>query len=150
MRTQRISDIIITTHIRELIMSEGFSNHRAGLQLAIADLPPSPQGNGRDTLWIAMPFPVVIRGVDTSGDRFEVSAVLDTLSTSGLYVRLGQSVELGATLFVLIRLSTMPDLTVPAPYVAARCLVARVERPDDRVYGIAVAFTRHRFLYARI
>jgi hypothetical protein len=131
-------------------MSEGFSNHRAGLQLAIADLPPSPQGNGRDTLWIAMPFPVVIRGVDTSGDRFEVSAVLDTLSTSGLYVRLGQSVELGATLFVLIRLSTMPDLTVPAPYVAARCLVARVERPDDRVYGIAVAFTRHRFLYARI
>lgn len=131
-------------------MSEGIPNHRAAMQQAIADLPPSSQGDGRDTLWIAMPFPVVIRGVDTSGDRFEFFTMLDTLSTGGLYVRLSQSVEQGATVFVVIRLSTMPNVTVSAPYVAARGLVVRVERPDDRVYGIAVAFTRHRFLYARI
>jgi hypothetical protein len=131
-------------------MSEGSSNHRAGLQQAIADLPPSSQGTGRDILWIAMPFPAVIRGVDTSGDRFEVSAVLDTLSTGGLYVRLGRPVQTGATVFVVVRLSIRPDPAAPAPSIAARGWVARVQQQADRTYGIAVAFTRHRFLYARI
>ena len=131
-------------------MPERFSNHMAAMQQATADLPPSSQGSGHDTLWVAVPFPAVIRGVDTSGDRFEVSTVLDTLSTSGLYVRLVRLVEPGATMFVVVRLSTMPNLAAPAPCVAVRGRVIRIEPLADRMYGVAVTFTRHRFLYARI
>ena len=101
-------------------------------------------------MWVAAPFQALIRGVDASGDRFEVAAVLDTLSTGGLYVRLDRPVEPGATVFVVVRLSTRPDPAAPAPSVAARGRVARVQRQADGMCGVAIAFMRHRFLYARI
>jgi hypothetical protein len=116
---------------------------------AIDNLPLSPTGTRRAAMWVAAPFPATIRGSDTTGERFEVAAVLDTLSTGGLSVRLGRSVEPGAAMFAVVRLSATPDIAAPAAHVAVRGQVVRVERQPDGRYGVVVAFTRHRFLYTR-
>jgi hypothetical protein len=102
----------------------------------------------RGAVRIAMPFPAIVRGMDQTGDRFTLDAVLDNLSSTGLYLRLAQPVERGATLFVVVRLAIAPAHQVPAACVAVRGVVLRAEPQPDGTGGIAVMFTRHRFLYA--
>ena len=92
------------------------------------------------------PFPAKVRGVDTNGEPFRIETVIDNLSTGGVYLRLAQPVEQGAKLFIMIRLSTAKSDEMPAPRVAARGVVLRAEPQPDGVYGLAIAFTRHRFL----
>ena len=94
------------------------------------------------------PFAAIVRGWDATGDRFTLEAVLDNLSASGLYFRLARPVELGATLFVVVRLTAAPSQSAAGPGVAIRGVVRRVDRRPGGVCGIAVAFKRHRFLYA--
>jgi PilZ domain-containing protein len=131
-------------------MPEGSLNRAGVTRQSSSDLPPAPAGAERGAYWVAAPFPALIRGVDASGDRFQVAALLDTLSTEGLYVRLGRPVEPGAILFVVVRLSTAPDLATPAPRIAAHGRVVRVERQAGGMFGVGVAFVRHRFLYASL
>jgi hypothetical protein len=102
----------------------------------------------RGAVRIAMPFPAIVRGIDQTGDRFTLDAVLDNLSSTGLYLRLAQPVERGATLFVLVRLAIAPAHQVRAACVAVQGVVLRAEPQPDDTCGIAVVFTRHRFLYA--
>ena len=97
---------------------------------------------------LALPFPATVRGMDQQGDRFTVQTLLDNLSSTGLYLRMARSVEPGTTLFVVVRLSIAPARQVSAPSVAARCVVLRAERRPGGEWGIALAFTHHRFLYA--
>src|SRR5262249_5829678 len=97
---------------------------------------------------IDLPFPAAVRGVDQAGQRFRVDAVLDNLSASGLYVWLGRPVEPGATVFVVVRLSSAPEQQLEAPGVAARAVALRLDRLPDGRYGSAMTFKRARFLYA--
>jgi len=89
-------------------------------------------------------FPVLVRGVDARGVAFESATVLDNFSAGGLYVWLRRRLEPGAKLFAVVRLSR--GLPLPAPRVALRGVVRRLEPQSDGQYGVGVAFTRHRFL----
>ena len=102
----------------------------------------------RGAVRLALPFPATVRGMDQRGDRFTLDTLLDNLSSTGLYLRMAQPIEPGTTLFVVVRLSMTPARQVPAPSVAARCVALRAERQPGGDWGIAFAFTRHRFLYA--
>ena len=92
------------------------------------------------------PFPVKVRGVDASGEVFNIDAVVSNLSTGGVYFQLPQFVEPGAKLFVLIKMSTARSETGSVPRVAARGLVLRTEPKLEGVCGLAVVFTSYRFL----
>jgi hypothetical protein len=46
------------------------------------------------------------RGVDRCGERFELETLLDNLSATGLHLRLARPVEPGATLFIIVWLTT--------------------------------------------
>jgi hypothetical protein len=124
-------------------LSRIFVNQRAATSLL-----PAAELERRRVIRVDVPFPATVRGVDRMGERFTLDAALDNLSACGLYVRLARSVEPGTTLFVVVRLSTAPADAASAPYVAFRGLVRRVEPQSDGRYGLAVEFTRHRFLYA--
>ncbi len=97
---------------------------------------------------IVMPFPATVRGIDVTGKPFEVDTVLDNFSACGLYLRLARPVEQGRQLFVVVRLSLAPAHAVPAPRVALHGVVLRVKPQPDSMYGLALSFARHRFLYA--
>lgn len=92
------------------------------------------------------PFPVHIRSVDATGQAFECQTVLDNFSADGFYVRLGRRLEPGTRVFAVVRLTTSPDPDVAAPRVAVRGIVVRAEPHSNGRWGIAVQFTRHRFL----
>ena len=66
------------------------------------------EGERRRHLRLYEPFPATVRGVDASGEPFEVSTVLDNISASGLYMQLGRCVKRGTKLFILVRMSTTP------------------------------------------
>ena len=100
----------------------------------------------RRALRVDLPFPATVRGIDATGERFTLNTQLDNLSACGLYLRLQRPVEPGAHLLLVVRLSTVPHA---GPRVALRGTVLRTEAYDDGRCGVAVAFDRHRFLYAR-
>jgi hypothetical protein len=91
-------------------------------------------------------FPVKVRGVDANGEEFELDATLDNLSAGGLYIRLPRRTEADGRLFIVIRLSAAFAGKVSAPQVAVRGKVVRAEQHSSDTYGLAIAFTRHRFL----
>jgi hypothetical protein len=92
------------------------------------------------------PFPIKVKGVDEYGNDFNTEAMVDNLSASGLFIRLKQKVKPGAELSFIIQLSTIHSEKVPAPNLAARGIVRRVEpRPDGKI-GLGVSFTQHRFI----
>lgn len=101
----------------------------------------------RKTVRIAMPFASVVRGVDASGERFVHHGVLDNLSSFSLYLHLARPMKLGGKLLLVVRLSPHVALDTPAPYVALRGTVLRIDQQSGRGYGIAVVINRHRFLY---
>jgi PilZ domain len=87
----------------------------------------------------------MVRGVDVSGEAFEIHTVLDNFSASGLYVRLQRRVDPGMKLFAIVRVSASgPE--VPAPRVAVRGVVLRTEPQPNGTWGVAIRFTRYRFL----
>jgi hypothetical protein len=91
------------------------------------------------------PFPVTIRSVDASGEAFESHTVLDNFSASGFYVRLKRRVRSGAKLFAIVHVPMSPP-EMPATRVAVRGEVLRVEPQPGGTWGVAVRFTRYRFL----
>jgi hypothetical protein len=87
----------------------------------------------------------MVRTVDASGEAFDIRTVLESFSTSCLYLRLARRVDHGTKLFALVRVSTSPP-EVQAPVVAVRGVVLHAEPQPDGMWGIAVRFTRYRFL----
>ena len=111
----------------------------------------SPRSDGMDrrsTPRIELPFLATVRGLDRRGERFTLETVVDNLSPCGLYLRLARPVEPRATLFVVVRFAPAGSAAVAAPGVAVRGVVRRAELRPGGVWGVAVAFMRHRFLYA--
>jgi hypothetical protein len=102
----------------------------------------------RSTLRIQIPFPATVRSMGASSQSFEEHTVLDNLSACGLYLCLTRFVEPGVKLFIVVRFSMTLTNKVPAPCVSLRGIVQRAEPRSEGTWGLAVAFTRHRFLYA--
>jgi hypothetical protein len=111
-------------------------------------LPLSQDADRRQTLRVELPFPAVVRGIDPNGERFTLQTTLDNLSACGLYLRLARRVEPGESLFLVVRLSAAID-QAPAPTIAVRGMVLRIEPQSDGCYGVALKFDQHRFLYPR-
>ena len=120
----------------------------ADLRPAADSTPPYDGIESRRSLRVELPFPATVRGVDVDGERFTMDSVLDNLSAGGLYLRLARPIKRGMKLFIVVRLSTCGDPEVPAARVALQGVVLRAEPQPDGRCGIAVAFERHRFLYA--
>ena len=93
---------------------------------------------------ITGPFPAVVRGVDAGGETFELNAVIDNISAGGLYVRLGQRVVPGTTLFLLASFSSAE--WIAAPRLALHGIALRTELAPCGACGVAVALSYHRFL----
>jgi hypothetical protein len=91
-------------------------------------------------------FPVKVEGVDASGAGFDDAVRLDNVSAGGLYLRLARPIERGAQLAMAIRFSNVELLASSAPRLAVRGVVLRVDPQPGGTFGLAVAFTHHRFL----
>jgi hypothetical protein len=97
-------------------------------------------------LRLYQPFPVIVRGVDTRGEAFEVHTVLESISTGDLSVRLRQHVEPGMRLFTVVRFSQENEVTLWGARVAMWGVVVGTESLPGAEWGVTIAFTRHRFL----
>lgn len=89
-------------------------------------------------------FLALVRGVDTSGRRFQEPVCVKNLSSSGLYLQLQHRVNEGDRLFVAFRFSSKLDTPVFA--VATYGIVRHVTPHDDGRYGLGIKFQRHRTL----
>ena len=87
------------------------------------------------------PFRVRVRGRDAAGKMFKVTTFLDNIGEGGLYVRLDRKVAGGAPLSLFVGFSPSRG-----PRLCARGVVLRSEPLPGGLCGVAVLFTRHRFL----
>lgn len=98
---------------------------------------------------VSEPFHVRVKGRDAAGEVFKVMATLENIGEGGLYVLLDRKVVRGAPLSFFVSFSTpLPEAAANAPRLFARGVVVRAETRDSGSCGVAVAFTRHRFLRA--
>jgi hypothetical protein len=95
---------------------------------------------------IETPFPATVRSIDIDDQPFEAHTVLDNLSSCGLYLRLAWRVPQGSRLFVVVRLSAVPNVGDSTAGIALRGVVLRTEPRPGGVFGTALRLTRHRFI----
>jgi hypothetical protein len=84
------------------------------------------------------PFAAVVKGVDARGERFKVSAVLDTLTASDFCLRLRRLVSAGERLFVVVRIHKAT--------VLLRGRVSQADPEEDGGCNLEVSISRSRFL----
>lgn len=96
---------------------------------------------------ISNPFRVSVRSVNAQGEAFTSETVLDNLSAGGMYVRIPERVQKGTKVFSLIQIAVATDKS-PGARVALNGVALRSDQ-GLRVYGLAVTFTRHRFLWSK-
>jgi hypothetical protein len=90
-------------------------------------------------------YPVIIEGYDRNGKKFNEDAQLANLSASGLYMKAHRNIEYGSPLSVTVLLtSTLADKDTPK--LATNGTVVRTDLQTDGTCGIAIKFTRYRFL----
>ena len=94
---------------------------------------------------IYTPFHARVSGVNSSGEAFEASTVLDNMSSGGLYLRLEEDVTRGTNVVVTIRLSTRHIDLVPVANVAVKGVVLRNEEQMDGTYGLGISIRTRRF-----
>jgi hypothetical protein len=91
-------------------------------------------------------FPVTVHGVDANGEAFEANGVLDNLSADGLYMKLRQCIDPGATVTIIIQFCSTPINVEPTPRVLLYGMALRAELMPGGECGVAIKFTHHRFL----
>ena len=91
-------------------------------------------------------FPVTVHGVDGNGEAFEANGVLDNLSADGVYMKLRECIDPGATLTIIIQFWPTPINREATPRVLLYGMVLRAELMPGGECGVAIKFTHHRFL----
>ena len=91
-------------------------------------------------------FPVTVHGVDATGEAFEGNGFLDNVGADGLYMKLSQCIDPGATITVIIHFWPAPMNGEATPRVLLYGVVLRAELMPGGECGVAVKFTHHRFL----
>jgi hypothetical protein len=99
----------------------------------------------RGGLRIDGPYPALVRGAGTNGERFSEDTFVENLSARGLYLKLEREVAEGTRLFLVVQLATGPG-DLPPPRVAIRGSVARVDPRPEGGCGLALVISGHRFL----
>lgn len=106
----------------------------------------SPNPERRIKPRIDLPFSAKVRGVDANGEAFETDSVLDNFSAGGLYLRMARSLNQGAELLVMVELPTASDASAGTSQIEAQGVILRAEPQVNGDCGVAVAFTKHRFI----
>jgi hypothetical protein len=94
---------------------------------------------------IEIPFPAIIRGIDSHDQSFEEGSCIDNLCASGLYIRLARQLAPGAQPFVFVQLSITPAADHLCGYLAIHGRVARVDSRPGGIFGTAMTITNYRF-----
>jgi c-di-GMP-binding flagellar brake protein YcgR len=105
-----------------------------------------PTAERRQKPRIDIPFSARVSGLDANGQAFETNSVLDNFSAGGLYLRMARSLKQGAELLVLVELPTALAGDEGATQIEAQGVILRAEPQPNGGCGVAVAFTKHRFL----
>ena len=92
---------------------------------------------------IMEPFPARIWGVDSGDLPFNADAVVDNMSSTGLYVKTPITVGAGKEVKLIVHLLNGPVSGVTA---SVQGQVLRSERQADGKYGLAITISKHRFL----
>ena len=103
---------------------------------------PERRGKPRLYCWC----PATIRWGEGGGAPSEISAVVNDISASGLYLRLGRGVEQGATLLVTMRFTNSAAAEARGPLVTIHGRVLRVEAQPDGEFGLALSILQHEFV----
>ena len=106
----------------------------------------APNPERRIKARIDLPFSAKVRGVDANGEAFEMDSVLDNLSAGGLYLRMARNLIQGAELLVLVELPTGSANNTGPSQIEAQGVILRAEPQTSGLCGVAVAFTKHRFI----
>ena len=112
----------------------------------MADQTPTNLTERRTKPRIPVAYPALVRGDDTTNDRFQEEALVDNVSAGGLYLRVKHPVTPGSSLFITLRFSSLPPKQAQAPCLAALAMVLRADDRQDGTCGLALKFQRHRFL----
>jgi hypothetical protein len=119
---------------------------RPSIPIEMMDTPRTMFHERRSSARIEAAYPARLRSVDIDDWPFREETVLQNLSGGGLYLRLKRRVQMGAPVFLAVRLSLVPDWEIAALRLAARGIVLRVEPQPDGSYGVAIEFRRRRVL----
>ena len=92
---------------------------------------------------IKEPFPARIWGVDSGDLPFNADAVVDNISSSGLYLKTPISVSAGREVKLIVHLLNGPASGVTA---SVQGRVLRNDLQADGTSGLAITITKHRFL----
>ena len=100
-------------------------------------------GERRIKARLSQPFPTRAWGKNADGKAFEIDCLLDNISSTGLYLRIPEQMDLGAELSVVIKF--LNDHNTGATAVM-RGHILRDEPQADGRHGLAVAIKDHHFL----
>jgi len=92
---------------------------------------------------IREPFPARIWGVDSGDLPFNADAVVDNISSTGLYLKTPIAVSAGREVKLIVHLLNGPASGVTA---SVQGRVLRNEVRADGSSGLAITITKHRFL----
>ena len=102
----------------------------------------SPYLERRSKPRVTVPFRATLQGADAEGLQFEVTTVLDNLSSGGLYLRLAREVRVGTRLLIDVHFYGHGDVLLEEPGLGLEVYgsVARVDTIPGGSYGVAVTF----------
>jgi len=118
-------------HIDELIAGGGPTDFGARTQ--------ERRQKGR----IKEPFPARIWGIDSGNLPFNVDCVLDNMSSTGLYLKMMRSVDVGSEVRLIVHLLSGPTTGSTA---SLQGKILRDELLADGRHGLAITISKHRFL----
>jgi len=95
---------------------------------------------------VRLPYTARLWSTDAAGRKWKEDAVLENISTGGLYLRLNRRAREGAHVHVVVCLSTAAGEAHPRLRLAAHGFVLRSEPQPDNTWGVAVEFSRRRVL----
>jgi len=114
-------------------------------------------GERRKRLRIAGCYPARVRWIDRRSGAIRQEAILDNLSSSGLYMRVRHNMAAGQKACVVFYMADARKMAarntsaatagqLRVPRVAVRGFVRRVEALDDGSWGVVLVIRQHRFL----
>ena len=95
---------------------------------------------------INIPFAATVIGLDSLGNSFQVTTMLDNLSGKGFHLRLLHRVEIGASIDIILNLAPATQMALAGGQVGIKGSVMRIDEKPGQVFGVAVAFKRSQFL----
>ena len=82
-----------------------------------------------------------VRGVDSAGQAFDATSLVDNICANGLYFQFPRSQAPGARIFSIVRITSGLSIAVHAT-------VLRVDSRSHGLCGVGVKFVRSRVLAA--